>query len=65
MTKLGQMLEDEKIQYAEKCAEEAERRMAERMFASGIPLETILKCSTLLSRQDIEKLLAATNAQYA
>ncbi len=60
MTRLGQMIEDEKLRYAEKYgeerAEEAERQMAKRMLSNGIPVETILKCSTLLSRRDIEKL---------
>ena len=64
MTRLGQMIENEKIQYAEEYAEkygeeraeEAERQMAKRMLSNGIPVETILKCSTLLSRRDIEKL---------
>ena len=60
MTRLGQMIENEKLRYAEKYreerAEEAERQMVERMLSNGIPLEIILKCSTLLSRRDIEKL---------
>ena len=61
MTKLGQMLEDEKKQYGDGRAEEAERQMAKRMLFDGIAPETILKYSTFLSRQDIEKLLNAAS----
>ena len=62
MTKLGQMLEDEKLQYAKEYAEENERQVAKRMLSDGVPLDTILRYSTLLSRQDIQQLLEASNA---
>ena len=37
MTKLGQMIEDEKIQYGDDRAEETERQMVKRMLSNGIP----------------------------
>ena len=65
MTKLGQMLEDEKLQYAQQYAQqyakENERQAAKRMLSDGVPLDTILRYSTLLSRQDIQQLLEAAN----
>ena len=60
MTRLGQMFEEEKLQYAK----ETERRMAKRMLDDGVLPDVILKYSALLSRRDIEKLLEAKNAQY-
>ena len=74
MTRLGQMLEEEKQQYAEEYAkkyaeryaeqyeEEAERQMAKRMLFDGVAPETVLKYSTLLSRKDIERILNGANA---
>ena len=58
MTRLGQMIEDEKIQYAE----EDERQMVERMLFDGVTPETVLKYSTLLSRKDIERIQKEANA---
>ena len=66
MTRLGQMIEDEKLRYAEKYgeerAEEAERQMAKRMLSDGVAPDTVLKYSALLSRKDIERILKEMNA---
>ena len=57
MTRLGQMIEDEKLRYAE----ETERQMVKKMLDDGVTPETVLKYSTLLSRKDIERILKETN----
>ena len=62
MTRLGQMIEDEKIQYGDGRAEEAERQMAKRMLFDGVAPDTVLKYSALLSRKDIERILKEMNA---
>ena len=57
MTRLGQMIEDEKLRYAE----ETERQMVKKMLDDGVAPDTVLKYSTLLSRKDIERILKETN----
>ena len=73
MTRLMRMLEEEKQQAIEQAVAEerkkaaariekekaeTERGIAKRMLANGIPVQTILQCSSVLSRQDIEALAA-------
>ena len=45
---------------AAKATAEAEKQMAKAMLANGLPLETVLKCSTVLTWRDVEALQAAT-----
>ena len=44
---------------AAKATAEAEKQMAKALLANGLPLETVLKCSTVLTWRDVEELRAA------
>ena len=61
-TRILQYAQQYAQQYAKEYAQENERQVAKRMLSDGIPVDTILRYSTLLSRQDIEHIQEAKDA---
>ena len=49
MTKLGQMLIDERQQYGRNLLEETAKTLIKNLSSVGIPMETILQCTSFMS----------------
>jgi hypothetical protein len=47
MTKVGRLIEEEKLEYAQKCLQERDRDIARKMLSESIDILTIMKVTTL------------------
>jgi hypothetical protein len=52
MTKIGRLLEEEKLEYGQKCAQERAREIARKLLSESIDILTIMKV-TMLSKSEI------------
>jgi predicted transposase/invertase (TIGR01784 family) len=55
MTKVGQIFEEEKLEYAQKSVQQNSREIARKMFSNGVDILTIMDC-TLLSKAELLKI---------